>query len=79
MHGLTVRDNYVSTAASFHTNESARAYVNSTFILLAELDGRVCDGSTAHSVLIANNDYSDVESLVAAGTYRVPSTEARLS
>ena len=79
MRGLTVRNNYISTAASFHTNASARAYVNSTFILLAELDGKVCDGSTADSVFIGNNDYADVAPLVQAGTYRVPSTEARQS
>eukprot|EP01043_Picozoa_sp_COSAG02_P091245 COSAG02_NODE_27991_length_598_cov_2.202405_1_plen_181_part_01 len=79
MHGLTVRNNYISTAASFHTNASSQAYVDSTFILLAELDGKVCDGSTADGVSIGDNDYSDVESLVNAGTYRVPSTEARQS
>jgi hypothetical protein len=79
VHGLTVRNNYISTAASFHTNASAHAYVDSTFILLAELDGKVCDGSRADGVSIANNDYSDVELLVKAGTYRVPTTEARQS
>ena len=79
MKGLTVRGNYVETAASF----SDADYTGASFVLLAEdaSDGesRRFDPATVAAVSIGDNDASKVAAQVKAGSYFVRSTEARQS